>query len=124
MPDAELPPDVATVDTAAEPALTAFSDEDAASDVLSDAAELFPETAASLQPARLSAVMPAMAQMLIILVFIRIFYLPPDDVNEDKNDLRLVFEIEHVSQLFDDYKKVKLEIWRTFTDTTLDKILC
>ena len=82
MPDAELPPDVATVDTAAEPALTAFSDEDAASDVLSDAAELFPETAASLQPARLSAVMPAMAQRLIILVFIRIFYLPPDDVNK------------------------------------------
>ncbi len=43
--------------------------------------------------------------------------------NEDKNDLRLVFEIERVGQLFDDYKKVKLEIWRTFTDTTMEKIL-
>ena len=42
--------------------------------------------------------------------------------NEDKNDLRLVFEIERVGQLFDDYKKVKLDIWRTFTDTTMEKI--
>ena len=43
--------------------------------------------------------------------------------NEDKNDLRLVFEIERVGQLFNDYKKVKLKIWRTFTDTTMEKIL-
>lgn len=43
--------------------------------------------------------------------------------NEDKNDLRLFFEIERVGQLFDDYKKVKLEISRTFTDTTIDAIL-
>jgi len=43
--------------------------------------------------------------------------------NEDKNDLRLVFEIERIGQLFDDYKKVKLEIWRTFTDTVLERIL-
>lgn len=42
--------------------------------------------------------------------------------NEDKNDLRLVFEIERIGQLFDDYKKVKLEIWRTFTDTNLEDI--
>jgi DNA (cytosine-5)-methyltransferase 1 len=45
-------------------------------------------------------------------------------LEEDKNDFRLVFEIEYVGQLFEDYKMVKLEIWRTFTDTTLDKLLC
>ena len=45
-------------------------------------------------------------------------------IEEDKNDFRLVFEIEYVGQLFEDYKKVKLEIWRTFTDTVLDKLLC
>lgn len=45
-------------------------------------------------------------------------------LEEDKNDFRLVFEIEYVGQLFEDYKKVKLEIWRTFTDTVLDKLLC
>lgn len=53
----------------------------------------------------------------------RLGYRKEGQANEDKNDLRLVFEIEHVGQLFDDYKKVKLEIWRTFTDTTLDKIM-
>lgn len=41
----------------------------------------------------------------------------------DPNDLRLLFEIEFVKQLFDDYKPIKLEIWHAFTDTKLDKIL-
>ena len=44
-------------------------------------------------------------------------------VNEDKNDLRLVFEIDYIGQLFDDYKPIKLDIWRTFTDTAIDKII-
>ena len=44
-------------------------------------------------------------------------------VGEDRNDLRLVFEIERLGQLFDDYKKVTLEIWRTFTDTTMSKVI-
>ena len=52
----------------------------------------------------------------------RLGYRKEGQENEDKNDLRLVFEIERVGQLFDDYKKVKLEIWRTFTDTTMEKI--
>ena len=43
--------------------------------------------------------------------------------NEDKTDFRLVFEIEFLGQLFDDYKPVKLEIWRTFTDTTIEEII-
>ena len=53
----------------------------------------------------------------------RLGYRKEGQANEDKNDLRLVFEIERIGQLFDDYKKVKLEIWRTFTDTTMEKIL-
>lgn len=43
--------------------------------------------------------------------------------DENKNDLRLVFEIDFVGQIFDDYKSVRLDIWRTFTDTTIDKIM-
>ena len=39
------------------------------------------------------------------------------------NDLRLVFEIEFVKQLFPDYKPIRLAIWETFTDTSLEKIL-
>ncbi|MBQ6209916.1 MAG: DNA (cytosine-5-)-methyltransferase [Prevotella sp.] len=41
----------------------------------------------------------------------------------DENDFRLVLEIKFVKQLFDDYKPIKLMIWRTFTDTNLRAIL-
>mgnify|MGYP001081580450 CR=1 FL=1 len=41
----------------------------------------------------------------------------------DPNDLRLVFEIEFIKQLFPDYKPIRLAIWETFTDTTLEKII-
>lgn len=53
----------------------------------------------------------------------RLGYRKEGQKNEDRNDLRLVFEIERIGQLFDNYKKVKLEIWRTFTDTTMEKIV-
>jgi hypothetical protein len=43
--------------------------------------------------------------------------------DEDKNDLRLVFEIVFVGQMFNDYKPVKLDIWRTYTDTTIDNVI-
>ncbi len=39
-----------------------------------------------------------------------------------ENDLRLVFEIEFVKQLFDDYKPIKLKIWHSYTDTNLRAI--
>lgn len=42
---------------------------------------------------------------------------------ENKNDFRLVFEIEYVTQLFDNYQSIDLKIWRTFTDTTMEKIM-
>ena len=41
----------------------------------------------------------------------------------DPSDLRLVFEIEFVKQLFPDYKPIRLSIWDTFTDTKLERIL-
>jgi hypothetical protein len=43
--------------------------------------------------------------------------------DNDPNDFRLVFEIEFVKKLFKDYKPVELEIWHTFTDTAIDKLL-
>lgn len=42
---------------------------------------------------------------------------------EDKDDIRLVFEIEYVRQIFDDYKPIELKIWRTFTDSKICEIL-
>lgn len=53
----------------------------------------------------------------------RLGYRKEGQKNEDKKDLRLVFEIERVGQLFDDYRKTKLEIWRTFTDTTMEMVV-
>lgn len=41
----------------------------------------------------------------------------------DDNDFRLVFEIEFIKQLFTDYLPIHLNIWRTFTDTTLGELL-
>lgn len=41
----------------------------------------------------------------------------------DPTDFRLVFEIQFIRQLFDDYKPCRLRIWRTFTDTTLAEVM-
>jgi len=41
----------------------------------------------------------------------------------DPNDFRLVFEIEFVKKFFKDYRPVDLEIWHTFTDTTMFNML-
>ena len=41
----------------------------------------------------------------------------------DENDMRIVFEIQFVTQLFEDYKPIKLKIWHNYTDTNLRAIL-
>lgn len=47
------------------------------------------------------------------------------EVHPECNDdgIRLVFEIEFIKQLFTGYLPVHLNIWKTFTDTTLDALL-
>ena len=47
------------------------------------------------------------------------------EVRKDSNDrdLRLIFEIEYIKPLFDDYIPFRLKIWNTFTDITMDKVL-
>ncbi len=42
--------------------------------------------------------------------------------DNDPTDFRLVFEIEYIDKLFDDFQPIKLEIWRTFTDTNMTDI--
>lgn len=42
--------------------------------------------------------------------------------DSDDDSLRIVFEIEFVKQIFEDYQPVKLKIWETFTDTTLEEL--
>lgn len=41
----------------------------------------------------------------------------------EDNDFRLVFEIEFIKRLFSDYLPIHLNIWRTFTDTTMGALL-
>lgn len=41
----------------------------------------------------------------------------------DEKDLRLIFEIEKIGKLFDDYKPIRLKIWDTFTDTKVSKLI-
>ncbi len=41
---------------------------------------------------------------------------------ESANDYRLVFEIEFLKSLSDEYKKLPLEIWHTYTDMKLNEL--
>ena len=45
------------------------------------------------------------------------------ELDNDPNDLRIVFELQFVKQLFPEYKKQRLNIWHTYTDTTLEQLL-
>lgn len=60
---------------------------------------------------------------LYLIKMVRVGTRKEGQENENKNDLRLVFEIDFIGKIFEDYKPVKLDIWRTFTDTTINKIL-
>lgn len=60
---------------------------------------------------------------LFFIKIVRLGYRKEGTAEEDRNDLRLVFEVQFVNQLFDDYKPVELKIWRTFTDTTIGKLI-
>ena len=45
------------------------------------------------------------------------------ELDNDPNDLRIVFELQFVKQIFPEYKKQKLQIWDTYTDTTLEQLV-
>ena len=49
---------------------------------------------------------------LFFIKIARLGYRKEGTAEEDRNDLRLVFEVEFVKQLFDDYKPVELRIWQ------------
>ncbi len=45
------------------------------------------------------------------------------ELDNDPNDLRIVFELQFVKHLYDQYRPQKLQIWDTYTDTTLLQLL-
>ena len=60
---------------------------------------------------------------LFFIKIARLGYRKEGTPEEDKNDLRLVFEVQFVKQLFEAYKPIELKIWRTFTDTTVGNLI-
>lgn len=53
----------------------------------------------------------------------RIGCLAENQENADRTDFRLMLEMERVGQIFDDFKKVDLEIGGMFADTTMEDLL-
>lgn len=60
---------------------------------------------------------------LFFIKVARLGYRKEGTKEESKDDLRLVFEIKRICQLFESFKPVDLKIWRTFTDTTIEKLI-
>ncbi len=44
------------------------------------------------------------------------------ELDNDPNDLRIVFELQFIKHLYDTYKPQRLQIWDTYTDTTLQQL--
>lgn len=45
------------------------------------------------------------------------------ELDNDPNDLRIIFELKFVKSLFHEYKKQKLQIWDTYADTTIKQVV-
>lgn len=59
---------------------------------------------------------------LYMIKIVRVGCRKEGQLTENKKDFRLVFEIEYIDQLFDNYKLIDLKIWHTFTDTTIQEL--
>ena len=60
---------------------------------------------------------------LYLIKIVRVGSRREGELDNDPNDLRLVFELQFVKQLFPEYIKHRLQIWDTFTDTSLSQLL-
>ena len=45
------------------------------------------------------------------------------ELDNDPNDLRIVFELKYLKQIFPEYRKQKLQIWDTYSDMTLEQLI-
>jgi DNA (cytosine-5)-methyltransferase 1 len=45
------------------------------------------------------------------------------ELDNDPDDLRLVFELQFVKHLFPEYKKQRLDIWQTYSDTNMEELM-
>lgn len=60
---------------------------------------------------------------LYFIKMVRIGTRKEGQIENDSKDFRLVFEIEYVGQLYEEYKLVELKIWRTFTSLSVGELL-
>lgn len=60
---------------------------------------------------------------LYFIKIVRIGTRKEGQFDNDSKDFRLVFEIEYIGQLFEEYKLIELKIWRTFTNQTIGDLL-
>lgn len=60
---------------------------------------------------------------LYLIKVVRVGSRKEGQTDNDPKDYRLVFEIEYLCKLFDDYQNFTLNIWRTFTNTTISELL-
>ena len=59
---------------------------------------------------------------LYIIKIARVGSRREGELDNDPNDLRIVFELQFVRHLFNDYQKHRLNIWETYSDTTLEEL--
>lgn len=59
---------------------------------------------------------------LYIIKIARVGSRREGELDNDPNDLRLVFELQFVKHLYDEYKPHRLQIWETYTDTTMQQL--
>ena len=45
------------------------------------------------------------------------------EIDNNPSEYRLVFEIEYVKTLFPEYRQISLEIWHTYADMILKKLI-
>ncbi len=57
------------------------------------------------------------------IISIRIGTLNKDKKSKENKNLCLVFEIQFVKQLFNEYQDISLDIWQLFSETNLDELL-
>lgn len=59
---------------------------------------------------------------LYIIKIARVGSRREGELDNDPNDLRIVFELQFVRHLFNDYQKHRLNIWETYSNTTLEEL--
>lgn len=59
---------------------------------------------------------------IYLIKAVRLGYRKEGQKEVDKKDLRLVFELQYLFQLYNDFKKINLDIWHTYRDLPINDL--